>query len=73
MYGQLTAEEYDLEFLEARRERLANGVTNDISNDDFIDVDSDNEEEIITRENFFKDLQKVSHKIDKTKPSPKSS
>ena len=73
IYKQPTAEEYDLELLEARRERLANGITNDIPNDAFIDVDDDSGGETITRESFFEDLQKVSHKIDKTKPSPKSS
>ena len=76
MFRQLTEEEYDLEFLEARRERLANGITDDIPNEDFTDVASDieeSEEGAITRESFLKDLRKASHKIDKTKPSPKSS
>ena len=68
IYRQPTAEEYDLELLEARCERLANGITNDIP-----DVEGDSGEEIITRKSFFKDLQKASHKIDKPKPSPKSS
>lgn len=73
IYRQPTAEEYDLELLEARRERLANGITNDMEGDDFIDIDDDSGEEIITRGSFFKDLQKASRKIDKPKPSPKSS
>ena len=73
IYRQPTAEEYDLELLEARRERLANGVLNDMPDDDFIDIEDDSGGGIITRESFFKDLQRVSHKIGKPKPSLKSS
>jgi len=73
VYGQSTADEYDLEFLEARCERLANGVMVDVNNnDDFIGVD-DSEGETIIRDSFFRDLRKVSRKINKPKSSPKPS
>lgn len=73
VFGPLTEEEYDLELLEAKRERLAKGVVDDIpSNDDFTPIDDD-QDGVITRESIFKDLRKVSRRIDRSKSSPKPS
>jgi len=73
IYRQQTTEEeeYDLEFIEARCDRLANGGEVDtVKNDDFITDDILGD--AITRSSFFRDLRKVSRRI-KPKSSPKES
>ena len=76
MFRQLTEEEYDLEFLEARRERLIKGIPDDMPDYEFIDIGNnskDSGQKVVTRKSFLRDLQKASRKLDKPKPSPKSS
>lgn len=63
MYRQPTEEDYDLALLLAKRDLATSGAT-ELSQDTEVD-------EFFTKETFFKDLQKVSHKI-KPKPTSKS-
>ena len=64
MHKQPTAEEYDLAFLEAKRDLATN---DSVSHTPIVEGD-----EFITRESFFRDLRKASQRI-KPKPSLKSS
>ena len=72
MYKQPTSDEYDLELIIAKREATIKGYASegdDSRQGEFITE----ENEFITRADFFKDLKKASQRIEKAKPSPKSS
>ena len=66
MYKQPTPEEYDAAFLEAKRDLAIRGI-------DLDDDSADEGREFITRGDFFRDLKRVSRKIEKPKASLKQS
>jgi hypothetical protein len=67
MYKQPTSDEYDLALLEAKRDLAIKGTAPDDSEDDTAG------KEFITKGDFFRDLKKVSRRIDGSKSFPEQS
>ena len=67
MYKQPTSDEYDLALLEAKRDLAIRETATDDSEDDTA------RRGFITKGDFFRDLKKVTQRIDKPKPFPKPS